>query len=150
MRWSILGIFCVSIIAYAAFPQGIEGDLERFQGAWAAVSMQAEDGRPAPADEVAAMRLVVNRNKFTLTGKDYKISGTFSIDPRMMPKTIDVELDDESGDKLLGIYEIRGDVRRSCFAMPGRPRPMTFMYGVQDYLIFEWKPAVAASTLGGR
>lgn len=116
-------------------------ELEGFQGSWTAVSVQGLDGRPVPTEEVADTRLFVKGNKFTLSGKGYSISGAFTIDPNKSPKTIDIVMDEDkaSETKLLGIYDVKDGIRKSCFAATGRERPTGFMYGKENYLIFEWK-----------
>jgi len=40
--------------------------------------------------------------------------------------------------KLLGIYQVKGDIRKSCFAMPQQDRPSQFMTE-KGYVSFEWK-----------
>lgn len=135
---------CLLLSAAFAWTQSDGGktkELEQFQGSWAAVSIQGIDGRLTPTEDVAETRLLVTGNKFTLSGKAYSISGDFSIDPSKTPKTIDLVLNENqvSETKLLGIYDIKGDIRKSCFSVPGRPRPTTFMHGKENYLIFEWK-----------
>jgi hypothetical protein len=48
----------------------LKKELHQFQGAWKAVSVQHGDGHQASEDEVQNTCLVVNENKFTLTGKN--------------------------------------------------------------------------------
>ena len=92
------------------------------------------------------IQLVVKGNEFTLKGKDFAISGIFTIDASKSPKTIDVTLantKDPDG-KLLGVYEIKGDIRRSCFAMPKQTRPTSVRPPSKGYLMLEWKLTPAA------
>jgi uncharacterized protein (TIGR03067 family) len=116
-------------------------DLEQFQGSWQAVAMH-NDGQPSSKEEFQAMRLIVEGNKFTLTGKDFAVIGTFAIDATKTPKTIDVLLSPNDPafeeTKLLGIYEIKGDKRRSCFSLSEKERPTKFSPG-KGYIGFEWK-----------
>jgi uncharacterized protein (TIGR03067 family) len=115
-------------------------ELQRFQGAWQAVAFQHADGRQASAEEVKNTHLVIEGNRFTLTCKDYTIAGTFTIDPSKTPKTIDVLLTAKDGleTRFLGIYQIQGDTRKSCFALAGKERPTQFS-SEQEYFGFEWK-----------
>jgi uncharacterized protein (TIGR03067 family) len=115
-------------------------EIQRFQGAWQAVSLQYADGRQASEEEVKNTSLVVEGNKFTLTGKDFTIAGTFTIDPTKTPKAIDVVLVSKDGDKtkFLGIYELQGDARKSCFALTDKERPTQFS-SEKGYFGFEWK-----------
>jgi uncharacterized protein (TIGR03067 family) len=115
-------------------------ELQRFQGAWQAVSFQHADGRQASEEEVKNTRLVIEGNRFTLTGKDYTLAGTFTIDSTKTPKMIDVLLTSKDGreTRFLGIYQIQGDTRKSCFALAGKERP-TQLSSEKEYFGFEWK-----------
>jgi uncharacterized protein (TIGR03067 family) len=118
----------------------VKRELQQFQGSWKAVSIRQADGLPAPEEDVQNTRLVVEGSKFRLTCQDYTVSGTFAIDPARTPKAIDVVLTSEDGSqtKLLGIYEIKGDTRKSCFAPPGMERPARFS-SEKGFFGFEWK-----------
>jgi uncharacterized protein (TIGR03067 family) len=115
-------------------------ELQQFQGPWKAISIQHADGRQASEDEVQNTRLVIQGNKFTLTGKDYTVSGTFSVTPTRTPKAIDVLLMSKEGreTKFLGIYQMRAGTRKSCFALPEKERPTQFS-SEKGYFGFEWK-----------
>jgi hypothetical protein len=59
-----------------------------------------------------------------------------------MPKTIDVLLDAKKGEqpvKVLGIYRIGGETRKSCFAMPDQLRPKAFPESPKGFLQLEWE-----------
>jgi uncharacterized protein (TIGR03067 family) len=118
-----------------------KNDLKQFQGSRQAVAMHS-DGQASSKEEVQATRLVVEGNKFTLTGKDFAVTGTFFIESTKTPKTIDVVLASKNNRKskttLLGIYKIKGDKRKSCFAFPEKKRPTQFS-AAKGYVGFEWK-----------
>jgi uncharacterized protein (TIGR03067 family) len=116
-------------------------DLQQYQGTWTAVAVVNQDGRKASEDELRDTRLVVVGNTFTLTSKDLSVSGMFTLDPTKTPRTIDVLLGDakKPEEKLLGIYQIDGAMRKSCFALPGQERPKGFSSLQKGYLQFEWK-----------
>ncbi|MCI0681969.1 MAG: TIGR03067 domain-containing protein [Gemmataceae bacterium] len=119
-----------------------KGDLQKFQGIWQLVSVRNPDGQPASDEDLKAARLVVKGNEFTFTTKDASISGTFTIDPSKTPKTIDFVLKGgKPEEKFQGIYDIRGDRRLSCFALPKQDRPRELRPTQKGYLMFEWKPA---------
>ncbi len=115
-------------------------ELQQFQGSWKAVAIQHPDGRRASEDEVQNTRLVIEGNKLTLTGSNYSISGTFSVNPTRTPKTIDVLLPAKDGGetKFLGIYQMQSDKRQSCFALSGKERPTEFS-SETGYFGFEWR-----------
>ena len=115
-------------------------ELKLFQGSWKAVAIRNADGNEAPQSDVQQTRLTVEGNAFTLTSRDVTIKGTFSVNPAKTPKAIDVVLKGDNGEetKLLGIYQVKGDIRKSCFAMPQQDRPSQFMTE-KGYVRFEGK-----------
>jgi uncharacterized protein (TIGR03067 family) len=118
----------------------LKKELQQFQGSWKAVSIRHGNGRQASEDEVQNTRLVVKENKFTLTGKNYTIEGSFKVNPATAPKSIDVLLTSKDGreTKFLGIYETKGKTRKSCFALPEKERPTQFSTE-KGYFGFKWK-----------
>lgn len=121
---------------------GSKRDLERFQGSWQATAILTDDGRSAPVEDLENTRLVVTGDRFVLKGKEYTITGRITIDGAKTPKTIDVTLDAKEGQqpvKLLGIYCIDGETRKSCFAMPDKNRPTSFPMSPKGHVQFEWK-----------
>src|SRR5262249_42478374 len=63
-----------------------------------------------------------------------RAKGTFTIDPTKNPKWIDVKL--PAGDST-GIYELKGDRLRVCWASPGEKRPAEFKTkeGIQQAIV---------------
>lgn len=118
----------------------VKNELLRFEGAWQAVAFQHGDGAQASEEEVKNIRLVIEGSEFKLTGKDYTISGTFTIDPTKTPKTIDVLITSKDGraTKFLGIYQIQGERRKSCFSLEAKERPTQFT-SETGYFGFVWK-----------
>jgi uncharacterized protein (TIGR03067 family) len=140
MRWCSLLILLAPLGASGGpVPDAAKKELEQFQGSWKAVATHA-DGRQATDDEVQSTRLIVEGCKFTLTIKQSSISGTFTVNPAKTPRTIDVQLTSNEGRqvKFLGIYQIQGDKRKSCFALPGKERPTSFS-PAKGYFGFEWR-----------
>ena len=135
MSWFSLLLMLVPPLDAAA-----KKDLEHFQGSWKAVAIHYADGRHASEDELRDFRLVVTGTKFTLTSKNFSISGTFAVDASKTPKTIDVLLTSKDGPdtRLLGISQIRGDTRRSCFTLAGKERPRQFS-AEKAFSAFEWE-----------
>lgn len=120
----------------------VKKDLKLFQGTWAAAFAQDSSGRLLSEEELKKTSLVVEGNKFVLTTDDNtKIEGTFKIDPTKKPKTIDVFAGDSKDKPLvLGVYEIKGEIRQSCFSEPGKERPDAFRKE-KGFLFLEWKRA---------
>jgi uncharacterized protein (TIGR03067 family) len=141
MFWCSLLILLAPLGAGDALADDVAAnELQQFQGSWKAVSIQHADGRPASKDEVQNTRLVIDGRKFTLTGKNYTICGRFTINSAKTPKNIDVLLTSKDGPetKFLGVYQIQGDTRKSCFALPAKERPTQF-FAEKGYFGFEWR-----------
>jgi uncharacterized protein (TIGR03067 family) len=104
-----------------------EGEYQRFEGAWAYASV-VSDGQPIRDPTVVARRLILNGDQFQLTGPATSGRGTYSVDPKAVPKTIDVTFSDglRAGKTMKGIYELAGDTCTVCMASGDQPRPTRF------------------------
>ncbi|MBI1833049.1 MAG: TIGR03067 domain-containing protein [Planctomycetes bacterium] len=116
-------------------------ELKLFQGKWTAVAM-FDNGTAVPEDKLKITTMIVDGNKWVIKeGDKVSLEGTFKIDPTKKVKTIDavVKFDDK---EILsrGIFQIDGDTRKSCFAMPDEPRPDRFRKD-KGFLYLEWKRA---------
>lgn len=142
MRYIVLFLALVGASGAAQPSQdAIKKDLKEFQGKWTANYAQGNDGKPLSEDELKATSLVVEESKFTLKSGETTIAGEFKIDPTKKVKTIDIYVgDDKTKPIVKGIYEIKGDTRRSCFAEPDKERPTEFRKE-KGYLYLEWKRA---------
>lgn len=140
MCYTLALLALVPFTAAAPPSDPVKAELKLFQGSWKAVSLQQADGRPATEEEIKATRLVVDGNKFTMTGKNFTISGTFTVNPTQTPRHIDVVLTSKEGveTKFPGIYQWNKDTRKSCFAMPDKQRPAQFT-SEKGLFGFEWK-----------
>ncbi|MBI1833051.1 MAG: TIGR03067 domain-containing protein [Planctomycetes bacterium] len=138
--YRLVFIFMFSGACIAAQPgnDAVKKELKKFQGKWEALAAYSFDGK-APTDvELQLTSLEVDGDKFTLKSGSLSIKGAFSIDPSKKLKTIDVYLGDNKDNIMRGIYEINGDVRKSCFALPGKDRPDKFRKE-KDYMYMEWR-----------
>ncbi len=144
MRHFVLALVLAGASVAAGQPaeDAVKKERKLFQGKWVAAFAQGPDGKPLTDEELKKTTLVVEGDKFVMTtGDTDKIEGTFKIDPNKKPKTIDVFTAD-SKDKpiVVGIYEIKGDTRTSCFSELGKDRPDAFRKE-KGYLFLEWKRA---------
>lgn len=146
LTWLLLLSFSFMGLEAIAAGDAAKNDLKLFQGTWRAVSIQNPDGKQATPAELKEIQLVVKGHEFTMTSKDVSISGMFTIDSSKSPKTIDVTLANskDPDERLLGVYEIQGDIRRSCFAMPKQLRPGSVRPPTKGFLMLEWKQVSAA------
>ena len=143
MRQVLLLLFVAgTCIAAQPSDDAVKKELKLFHGKWACVGGQGMDGKPVAEDEIKRTSMVVEGNKFSIKQNDNVIiEGTFTVDPTKKIKTIDVDLKKPGEGKVLGIYQIDGDMRKSCFATndaKGRPDGFRKEAG---YLILEWKRA---------
>src|SRR5262245_36044388 len=99
-----------------------KAELERLQGTWQLASAET-DGKKAPEDQIAKVRVVIRGNKHTVHVGDQVAAKEipFTLDPSKTPKTVDDRLPD--GREVHGIYELDGDTLKSCVAAVGQDRP---------------------------
>jgi len=108
-------------------PAAIQDELKRFEGTWSYASVVA-DGKPAPKESLKASRLVLKGDRFTMTTPESTHKGTYSVDPTVTPKTIDVTFIEgpRAGKTIKGIYDLTGDTCKVCIALDDQPRPTEF------------------------
>ena len=108
----------------AADDKAPKDELGKLAGTWRGVSY-VRDGTDVPKAEAEKVRLVVMREKYTLTEGGEAIEGTHTLDPAKTPKHIDAvrTKGPHKGEKMLGVYQLRGDSFVVCFAAPGKDRP---------------------------
>lgn len=134
----------LSTTTFAAQPteEEVKKELKLFEGKWIATFVQPPDGTPYSEEIVKETFLEVNGDKFVLKQPGQEpLEAKFKVDPTKKIKTIDIyDLNDATKLLVQGIYEIKGDTRRSCFAELGKDRPEAFTKE-KGYLILEWKKA---------
>ena len=125
----LIGLTCVAIsLAAAEDNPAVKKDMDQLQGEWSMVSGTA-DGQPMPDEMRKQMKRVCKGDEITVTsGGQLFLKAKVSIDPSKKLKTIDYEMIDgfTKGKKQLGIYELDGDIFKSCFGAPGADRPKDF------------------------
>jgi uncharacterized protein (TIGR03067 family) len=102
--------------------------LKKIQGTWKFVSKEM-DGKKAPADEVAKLKITFVDDKWAVRHDDKVVqAGTHKFDPSKKPGQVDamVTEGEGKGSKMLGIYELKGDTMKVCFDPKGKDRPTTF------------------------
>jgi uncharacterized protein (TIGR03067 family) len=143
MKTKLMVLLVILPLAGAAAPAPKDDDakeeLKKFEGTWKLVAANL-GGMEATPEHVENTSLVVSGHEFTMTIGTEVHKGKFTIDPSKKPKTIDVEFTEGSlkDSKVQGIYEIKGDTRKSCFAEPNADRPADFTGG-KDKFVWEWK-----------
>lgn len=137
-------IFFLLLAAACLAAQGpddaVKKELKLFQGKWEAISAQGFDGKAPTEVELQLTSLVIEGEKFTMKTGSLDVKATFSVDPSKKPKHIDVFFGDNKDNVMRGIYEIKGDTRKSCFAEPGKARPDKFRKD-KGFMTLEWRQA---------
>jgi uncharacterized protein (TIGR03067 family) len=120
----VLSALAVGFLVAADEKGDAKKDMDGLQGEWTLVSAE-RNGEKLPDDQGKTMRRIIKGDEFSVTRDGETLAkGKFKIDPTKKPKTIDVTL--ESGDNILGIYELEGDEFKMCYGQPGGERPKAF------------------------
>jgi uncharacterized protein (TIGR03067 family) len=107
--------------------EAVKKEWKRLNGTWEGVRAVI-DGKeqPAPKEKVT---FTLKDGKYTVReGGKVVAEATFKVDPTTSPKSLDLTpaTGAYKGKTILGIYEVKGDTHRLCFAPPGKPRPKAF------------------------
>jgi uncharacterized protein (TIGR03067 family) len=135
---AIILLFAAAVVSAQEGDDAVKKELKQFQGKWQATFAQGFDGKEQTNIEIELTKLEVDGDKFTMKTGSLTVSGTFTVDPSKKVKTIDVFFPNNKDNPIRGIYEIKGDSRKSCFAMPGKDRPTEFRKE-KGYMILEWR-----------
>lgn len=101
-------------------------DLDALQGTWSLVSAM-QDGKTLAADKVKQTTIVFQGDTFRFPElAEYATSraGTIKLEATKTPKQMDAT--STEGELMRGIYELRGDQYKVCFAPAGKARPTDF------------------------
>lgn len=107
----------------------IKKDHKLIEGTWRIKTLKVNGNKAGDAD--ASKFTVVNGadGAWSLRSEGNEIAkGTSTIDPTQKPKTIDFmpTSGQDQGQTLLGIYELKKNTRKLCFAAAGQSRPTEF------------------------
>jgi uncharacterized protein (TIGR03067 family) len=125
----VLGLFAIWLCA-AALPDGdaVKNERKRHQGTWT-VTSSIYDGQQAAEEVVRSIKRTVSDDHVVWERDGKRFAGTkIELDPTREPKTIDVIPDGgpNRGERVLGIYKLKGDTLTICMAAFGQPRPKEF------------------------
>ena len=108
--------------------EAVKKDMRLLEGEWSLVSAE-RDGQMIPEEFAKTGKRVAKDGVTTVSfGDRVLMKAKFTVNPSQKPKTIDyaVTEGDNKGKKQLGIYELKGDTAKFCFAAPGDKRPTGF------------------------
>jgi uncharacterized protein (TIGR03067 family) len=131
MRFFLLlgGLLAIGSL-FASNAQSNDGnnDPEALQGTWRLVGGEI-GSRKMTAEKFKQSKLVFKGDRYTIRrGSGPTVTGAVKLDSAKNPKTIDIaDADGPYKEKtLLGIYAVKGDELKECFAPPGERRPVKF------------------------
>jgi uncharacterized protein (TIGR03067 family) len=109
--------------------EAVHQERNRYEGTWRVIFLQVDGKQADPKD--AKKITVVNQadGAWTILADGKEISkGTSTIDPTRKPKTLDFTPSEgpDKGKAFQGIYDIRVNCRKVCYAPPGKGRPTEF------------------------
>jgi len=111
---------------------------DEVDGTWKPVEAEM-GGMKLPAELMKDWSLELEKGKYVLKGAESPDQGTYAIDPKKKPRTMDI-LGTEGpnkGKSFPCIYELDGDTLRICYDLAGKKRPSEFKTAKQtkEYLV---------------
>ena|SRR5436305_7348248 len=103
-------------------------DLEKMQGTWRLVSGE-RNGEKLSDEDIKGVVRTFQGDSFEAKRDGRTLSkGKVKLDPSAKPKAVEVMATGRDGQEVTikGIYEIDGDMMKTCLAQPGRDRPKEF------------------------
>lgn len=102
-------------------------DFAALQGTWKIDTVQV-DGAEMPSAMLFGARITIDSNRFRSEGMGATYVGTFSVNPGVTPRQLDLRFDSgpEQGRTALAIYELEGDRWKLCLTTTGSTRPSGF------------------------
>jgi len=122
------------IVMLPAVEGGASADeIKKLQGEWQITGMERE-GNEIPSDSLKDVLVDIQGTAYKLINVDNEHGGTFSVDGSKEPKQMDIKQETGPGGArvLKGIYELKGDTFRVCYAQEGEERPRTFSAGADS------------------
>ncbi len=107
--------------------------MEKMQGDWKILTAE-RSGKPCPKEELISLGFKVRDNNFVIIAGRPEPAAV-ELNPKSMPAEFQLKVrGGQAGKKLLGIYELKGDKLKICWAVPGKPRPKKFKTGDGQFL----------------
>lgn len=136
----LLPLAIVGLLVAADTPKQAK---DAIAGSWRVVACELEE-KLLPETVFKDLRYVFAADgQWKLTGGDgfpKSKGGSFTLDPKASPHTIDMVPDDGpfKGKTFRGIYQLEGDELKACFAFPGKDRPKNYLTQPESGLVLEF------------
>ena len=116
----------------------MENDLDKLQGTWNIISIEA-DGDKMPIASVDGAKIIVTGSNFKSLGMGAVYEGTVELDEKKLPKTFNLHftVGHAAGTRHVGIYKLRGNKWTICLATTGTRRPREFATKAGSGLVLE-------------
>ena len=116
----------------AADDKPADADKAALQGTWQTVASEV-NGEKEAEDRSKQYQVVLEGDKMTITREGNTVmKGSYKLDAAQTPRRLDLKIvenpndADAVGKTLEGIYEVKGEDLKWCFALPDRERPKAF------------------------
>jgi|SRR5579884_877257 len=126
MKLQLLGLVVVSLLLAADDTKKADEAAKKIEGDWQGVSLE-QDGNKN--DDAENFTVKIKDGKYEAKmGDETSGKGKLKLDPSKKPHAIDIMVEEgaASGQTQLGIYEVKDDMLKVCFAQPDKPRPTEF------------------------
>ena len=133
-----LSVFALALVAAAPAMAaddkagGADADKAALQGTWQNTASEV-NGQKEPEEDAKQYQVSFEGDKMTIRrAGDVIMKGAFKLDVGQTPRQIDFKIEENPrdpeavGKTLAGIYEVKGEELKWCFAMPDRERPKAF------------------------
>lgn len=135
MRYSLFGLLVVGVLftpiasAGDAKDEAINKDRKRIEGTWQITALEINGNKSKDEDVKKLTVFNGSDGMWSVRSEGKEISkGTSTFDPTQQPKSIDFTPTEGGGkgDQFLGIYQLKKNIRKLCFAPAGKDRPTKF------------------------
>ena len=118
-------LFLVASLAFAQKPT--REDLKLMEGTWIPVSAEL-NGTALPEEGLKGMKLVIQKDEYTVHVGNQIDQGTLKVDPSKTPRRMDIKgVTGPNKDKLIpAIYELKDDTLKICYSLQDSAPPKEF------------------------
>jgi len=141
LAWSLL---IVAGLCLAPLREGFAADepddLKLLAGTWKPKEANL-GGNKIDAMVLEMAKIVYEGDKYTLTIGEKEEKGSFTLDPKKIPKQMDIfpTSGDNNGKTLLAVYELAGDKLTICYSLSPSVRPDNFEPASNTLLVVKWE-----------